>query len=77
MSTATIEQLALEITTEDADRLFTTARTANHFTDEPVTAEQKHTIYELTKMGPRRSTPSPCASRGWSPPRPASAWCST
>lgn len=52
MSTATIEQLALEITTEDADRLFTTARTANHFTDEPVTAEQKHTIYELTKMGP-------------------------
>ena len=52
MSTATIEQLALEITTEDADRLFTTARTASHFTDEPVTAEQKHTIYELTKMGP-------------------------
>ena len=52
MSTPAMTQLALDITAEDADRLFTTARTASHFTDEPVTPEQKHTIYELTKMGP-------------------------
>ena len=52
MSTPAMTQLALDITAEDADRLFTTARTASHFTDEPVTTEQKHTIYELTKMGP-------------------------
>ena len=52
MSTPTTEQLALAISPEDADRLFTTARTASRFTDEPVTAAQKHTVYELTKMGP-------------------------
>ena len=52
MTAPTMTQLALEITAEDADRLFTTARTASHFTDEPVTQQQKNTIYELTKMGP-------------------------
>ena len=34
------------------DTLFTEARTANTFTDEPVTEEQLRAIYELTKFGP-------------------------
>lgn len=34
------------------ETLFTEARTANTFTDEPVTAEQLRAIYELTKFGP-------------------------
>ncbi len=34
------------------DALFLQARTANTFTDEPVTDEQMRAIYELTKMGP-------------------------
>ena len=42
MTVMTAERLALAITEEDADRLFFGARTANHFTDEPVsTADQK------------------------------------
>ncbi|MCZ2401648.1 malonic semialdehyde reductase [Paenarthrobacter sp. Z7-10] len=34
------------------DTLFLEARSANTFTDEPVTQEQMRAIYELTKMGP-------------------------
>lgn len=34
------------------DALFREARTANTFTDEAVTDEQLHAIYELTKFGP-------------------------
>lgn len=34
------------------DTLFTEARTANTFTDEPVTDGQLRAIYELTKFGP-------------------------
>ncbi|MCC3264727.1 malonic semialdehyde reductase [Arthrobacter gengyunqii] len=34
------------------DTLFTEARTANAFTEEPVTDEQLRAIYELTKFGP-------------------------
>ena len=52
MTVMTAERLALAITEEDADRLFFGARTANHFTDEPVTEDEKRAIYEITKMGP-------------------------
>lgn len=52
MTVMTAEHLALAITEEDADRLFFDARTANHFTDEPVTEDEKRAIYDLTKMGP-------------------------
>jgi 3-hydroxypropanoate dehydrogenase len=34
------------------DQLFRTARTANGYTDEPVTAEQLEAIWDLMKMGP-------------------------
>ena len=37
---------------EALDTLFREARTANTFTDEPVTDEQLRAIYELTKFGP-------------------------
>ncbi|MBP3042952.1 malonic semialdehyde reductase [Arthrobacter jiangjiafuii] len=37
---------------ESLDAIFREARTANTFTDEPVTDEQLRTIYELTKFGP-------------------------
>lgn len=52
MTTVTTQDLPLAISTEDAERLFLGARTANHFTDEAVTEDQKRAIYDLTKMGP-------------------------
>ncbi len=57
MSVGTIEdqftlQDQLVIDSEAADTLFLEARTANAFTDEPVTEEQMRAIYELAKMGP-------------------------
>ncbi|MDJ0355967.1 malonic semialdehyde reductase [Paenarthrobacter sp. PH39-S1] len=42
----------LILDSEATDALFLEARTANTFTDEPVTEEQMRAIYELTKMGP-------------------------
>lgn len=39
--------------------LFTEARTANSFTDEPVTAEQLQAIHELTKYGPTAANTLP------------------
>src|SRR6478609_5877364 len=40
------------LTPEAQQLLFTEARTANSFTDDPVSDEQVATIYELTKFGP-------------------------
>jgi nitroreductase len=42
----------LAIDAEVADLLFRTARTANTFTDDPVTPEKIEAIYELVKFGP-------------------------
>ena len=42
----------LAIDNETADKLFFEARTANSFSDDPVSDEALETIYELTKMGP-------------------------
>ncbi len=42
----------LEISPEAADLLFREARTANSFSDEPVTDEQVRAIFELVKWGP-------------------------
>ena len=39
--------------------LFTEARTANTFTDEPVTDEQLREIYELARLGPTSANISP------------------
>lgn len=41
------------------DLLFREARTANTFTDEPVTEEQVQAIYELVKFGPTAFNQSP------------------
>lgn len=45
---------ALVLSADAQDLLFREARTANTFTDEPVTDEQVAAIYELTKFGRRR-----------------------
>lgn len=39
--------------------LFTEARTANAFTDEPVSEEQLRAVYELTKFGPSSANTQP------------------
>ncbi|MEV7287229.1 malonic semialdehyde reductase [Streptomyces sp. NPDC093252] len=49
--------LALDPTAQDL--LFREARTANSFTDEPVTEEQVQAIYELVKFGPTSMNQSP------------------
>ena len=41
------------------DLLFREARTANTFTDEPVTEEQVQAIYDLVKYGPTSMNQSP------------------
>lgn len=52
---------ATDTTLSDAalDQLFREARTANTFTDEPVTDEQLRAIYELTKWGPTAANSLP------------------
>ncbi|MBX7557685.1 hypothetical protein K1Y78_59940, partial [Streptomyces sp. tea 10] len=55
MTSVTTEELPLAISSEDAERLFIDARTASHFTEEPVTEDEKRAIYDLTKMGPTAS----------------------
>src|SRR5215211_5524520 len=42
----------LTMTPQDQDLLFREARTANAFTDEPVTEEQVRAIYDLVKWAP-------------------------
>jgi 3-hydroxypropanoate dehydrogenase len=41
------------------DRLFRTARTANHYTDEPVSEAELHAIWDLVKMGPTSANQLP------------------
>ena len=41
------------------DRIFRTARTYNGYTDEPVTTEQLHAIWELMKWGPTSANQLP------------------
>lgn len=50
ISTDQAEELALHPSAQDL--LFREARTANTFTDEPVTEEQVRAIYDLIKWGP-------------------------
>lgn len=51
--TATVELAdVLELGRDAQDLLFREARTANAFTDEPVTDEQLRAIYDLVKYGP-------------------------
>ncbi|WDS35752.1 malonic semialdehyde reductase [Pseudoxanthomonas sp.] len=41
------------------DQLFRTARTQNAFTDQPVTDEELHALYELLKWGPTAANGTP------------------
>lgn len=50
---------ALVLSADAQDLLFREARTANTFTDEPVTDEQVAAIYELTKFGPTAMNTQP------------------
>jgi 3-hydroxypropanoate dehydrogenase len=55
MSVSTLEAVLadeLVLSGEDLALLFTDARTANSFTDEPVTDEQLRAIHELVQLGP-------------------------
>jgi 3-hydroxypropanoate dehydrogenase len=47
-----IPLMSLALSQEAQDLLFREARTANTFTDEPVTQEQIRAIYDLVKYGP-------------------------
>jgi 3-hydroxypropanoate dehydrogenase len=50
--TAPLTQTGLALSAEAQDLLFREARTANTFTDEPVSDEQIQAIYDLVKYGP-------------------------
>ena len=52
MTAAPVTRTALALAPEAQDLLFRQARTANTFTDEPVTDEQIEAIYDLVKYGP-------------------------
>lgn len=56
----TLETLdALVLPSDAQDLLFLDARTANSFTDEPVSQEQVQAIYELVKFGPTAANCQP------------------
>src|SRR5919199_3414419 len=55
--TAPVTELALSRDAQDL--LFREARTANAFTDEPVTDEQVQAIYDLVKYGPTAFNQTP------------------
>ena len=56
MTTATT---ALALSEDAQDLLFRSARTANSFTDEPVTDEQMQAIYDLVRYGPTAMNSQP------------------
>ncbi|RYD50797.1 MAG: malonic semialdehyde reductase [Sphingomonadales bacterium] len=51
--------MATPLSDEALDRLFRTARTANGYTDEPVTEAEIRAIYDLLKMGPTSANQHP------------------
>jgi 3-hydroxypropanoate dehydrogenase len=57
--TSTDQAQALELTEDAQDLLFRQARTANSFSDEPVTEEQIRAIYDLVKWGPTSMNQQP------------------
>ncbi|ROQ82482.1 3-hydroxypropanoate dehydrogenase [Streptomyces sp. CEV 2-1] len=54
-----IRKMSLALDPAAQDLLFREARTANTFTDEPVTEEQIQAIYDLVKYGPTAFNQSP------------------
>lgn len=57
--TGTATDTPLVLDQQAQELLFTEARTANSFTDEPVTEEQLRAIYELTKWAPTSANTQP------------------
>lgn len=51
--------MATPLNDEALDRLFRTARTANGYTDDPVTEADIRAIYDLLKMGPTSANQQP------------------
>ena len=62
--------MALALDTAAQDLLFREARTANTFTDEPVTDEQIQDIYDLVKYGPTMPRPHWRGPAPWRLSRP-------
>lgn len=59
MTIETTEQRPLALAPDAQDLLFREARTANTFTDEPVTEEQARAIYDLVKWAPTAMNSQP------------------
>jgi 3-hydroxypropanoate dehydrogenase len=57
MTASVTDQLAIDAATQEL--LFSQARTANAFTDEPVSQEQVRAIHELVKYGPTAMNSQP------------------
>ncbi len=59
MTTTTLPDSHLELEKDAQDLLFRSARTANAFTDEPVSDEQVRAIHDLVKWGPTAMNAQP------------------
>ena len=59
MTTTTLPDSYLELEKDAQDLLFRSARTANAFTDEPVSDEQVRAIHDLVKWGPTAMNTQP------------------
>ena len=59
MTTTTLPDSYLELEKDAQDLLFRSARTANAFTDEPVSDEQVRAIHDLVKWGPTAMNAQP------------------
>ena len=77
MTSVDLPTTALALSEDAADLLFRTARTANTFTDEPVSDEQLRAVHDLVQYGPTALNAQPLRVL-LAPPRPgpesASAW---
>lgn len=69
--------MTLQLDPAAQNLLFREARTANAFTDEPVTEEQIQDVYDLVKYAPTAYNQQPLRIVLVRSPRPASAWCAT
>ncbi|WHF21052.1 hypothetical protein QJS66_12330 [Kocuria rhizophila] len=77
MSTPALEQLALDITTKDADHLFRHGPHRQPLHRQTRDRGAEAPLYKLPPDRPRSlQLPAPAHRVGWSHSRPASAWCS-
>lgn len=69
--------MTLQLDTAAQNLLFLDARTANAFTDEPVTDEQVQAVYDLVKYAPTAYNQQPLRVVLVRSPRPAGVWWAT